>query len=68
MTSAAIHLATECHLLLFDKLLLLTKNKEDHFVYQHHFNVCMCSVRSVCTYVLYTDHLCKNYIPYSTKV
>ncbi|XP_065894040.1 pleckstrin homology domain-containing family G member 3-like isoform X2 [Dysidea avara] len=38
-STAAIHLATERHLLLFEGILMITKKKEDQYVYQNHIIV-----------------------------
>ena len=37
--NVSIRLTTERHLFLFEMLLLITKKKEDHFVYKQHINI-----------------------------
>ena len=39
LVNASIRLTTEKHLFLFQRLLLMTKKKEDHFVYKQPINV-----------------------------
>ncbi|XP_065893948.1 pleckstrin homology domain-containing family G member 1-like isoform X2 [Dysidea avara] len=46
--NTSIGLTTERHLILFQRLLLMTKKKEDHFVYKQHINVCNCVCPSLC--------------------